>query len=290
MPLFMLVSGYAAGYSTKLFQDGGLSVHIRKRSLQLLLPWLSWSILSYFLINRSIDNFIDYFLYAIYHMESIFWFLFSLFIIDVMCSIALYTTRRLLGVKKYALFTLLIGLQCMLLLLVAYMTQLTFLGIKYTLYYLPFFLSGFLLKKYNFFGKSSKIKEYVLGVLLIVYMLLIGKYTIYTMPDSSYFILLRIFISFAVCLVIFAFFYNITSGYNGLDRVLAYASSHSLELYVVQCLVLPFVSVKSVDLNTIDGYGLACLYFFLVSFFSVLIISVINSNKLTRIILFGKNN
>lgn len=290
MPLFMMVSGYAAGYSTRLSQDGGLSVHIRKRSLQLLLPWISWSILSYFLINRSIDNFIDYFLYAIYHMESIFWFLFSLFVIDAICSVALYMTRAFWGMKKYALFTLLAGLQCCFLLFVANRTQLSFLGIKYTLYYMPFFLSGFLLKNITFFCKPSKFKESVLGMLLIVYMLLIGKYTIYTMPDSNYFILLRIFISFAVCLVIFAFFYNITSICNWMDRGLAYASSHSLELYVVQCIVLPFVSVKNIELNTIGGYGLACMYFLLVSLFTVLIITVINSNKLTRIILFGKNN
>lgn len=90
MPLFMMVSGYASTYSKPITDKKSLWNHLSKRLRALLLPWASFTILAFFLIDLSHHSFVDFIKYSTYHMESAFWFLFSLWTIDLLFSLASY--------------------------------------------------------------------------------------------------------------------------------------------------------------------------------------------------------
>lgn len=112
MPLFMMVSGYAVTYSTPITDKKTLWGHLTKRLRALLLPWACFTILAFFFIDLSHHNFVDFLKYSAYHMESAFWFLFSLWTIDLLFSVATFIgsiCKRNQELMKTSSFLLLVG-------------------------------------------------------------------------------------------------------------------------------------------------------------------------------------
>ena len=101
MPLFMMVSGYAVTYSTPIVDAKSLGRHLLKRLRALLLPWASFTILAFFFIDLSHHSFVEYLKYAAYHMESAFWFLFSLWTIDTMFSLSSFISLFFKRKREY---------------------------------------------------------------------------------------------------------------------------------------------------------------------------------------------
>lgn len=156
MPLFMLVAGYAQGYSKPIIGVTEFFGFIKKRAIQLLIPWAVWSILFYLTLSHR--PLIEWIIYAAYHMESAYWFLFSLFWINVQFGIADLISNKFL--KKYELVV--VPILCLLstsvLLYIGSLVGISFLGIKYTTYYMLFFIMGWAIKeiKYTYLAKYDR--------------------------------------------------------------------------------------------------------------------------------------
>ena len=93
MPLFMAISGYVRIYSKPVCAISSLRAHIKKRILSILLPWLAWSTIAYIFLSKR--DIIDHIRYVSFHMEGAFWFLFSLFCIDIIFSVAQFLSAKI---------------------------------------------------------------------------------------------------------------------------------------------------------------------------------------------------
>lgn len=91
-PLFMMVSGWALIYSKPIEDKSSLFLFLKKRTTLLLLPWVIWSLLKYLLVGK--DAIGEYFLYDLYHMEGMYWFLFSLWVMNVMFALSSFFFRK----------------------------------------------------------------------------------------------------------------------------------------------------------------------------------------------------
>lgn len=92
MPLFFLISGYVTKYSRTPQNIHELRKHIGKRTRAYLLPWAVWS----FLIRGLLFGermFFDL-KYLLWHMDSGYWFLFSLWTITLIFTVVQFVARR----------------------------------------------------------------------------------------------------------------------------------------------------------------------------------------------------
>ena len=171
--------------------------------------------------------------------------------------------------------------------MIGHFMGLSFLGIKYSIYYTVFFLAGYILSKIKVDFKNNTIC-FIVCVFIFAYAIFIHYFNIEDMPDQSYLVFVRIIISIIGCLIVFSFFDAIVERKNNLHTFVNYCSKRSLELYVCQCFVLPFIRVKAYNLNTIEGFFFFVFYSLVVIVLTCLLISIIDSNKYSKLILFGK--
>lgn len=144
LPLFIIISGYVTRYSKPLTDGKSLWSFVKKRSLACLCPWFAWTILVRGLIFGQ-SSFLD-FKYLLWHMDSGYWFLATIWIIsmiygladlfsnelskNIWSNLALHVTFCLVGLARLAV--------------IGYFAGFDFLAIKLTLYYMSFYLIGFL--------------------------------------------------------------------------------------------------------------------------------------------------
>lgn len=145
MPLFMVTSGYARNYSKPIDSLQSLITHLKKRVLSILVPWATWSLVACLMLwKMSVVSYVET---AVFQMEIAFWFLFSLFTIDVIFSIGeLVSKLTNLTIAQYTLHIMSVGGIAVLLVIGKFM-GLSFLGIKYSCYYTVYYLEGYFLFK-----------------------------------------------------------------------------------------------------------------------------------------------
>lgn len=134
----------------------------------------------------------------------------------------------------------------------------------------------------------EKYKNPVICVLMIAYAILIHFFNIESMPDMSPIVLVRILISLIGCILVFYWFGEYELKHDKAPSFLTYSSNHSLEMYLCQCVVLPFIRVRTYNLNTIEGFYFFLIYTAVVFALTYLLIVIIDSNMFSRLILFGK--
>ena len=290
MPLFMAVSGYTTIYSKTIDNISAVVIHIKKRMVSILLPWFMWSMLVF--IFKGQLPFIQYVKFVAYHMESAYWFLFSLWCIDFMFVWSSFFANKIVKNHAWLVEICISFVFVILLLALGSKVGLTFLGIKYTAYYYLYYLLGrvvALIDSNDNFRKIHCIIDIVMTVFLGVYVLLITKYNVYVMEDNLFNIAIRFVISSSICVFIFYFFSHVNSSVNSVvQKILELAGKFSLELYVVQIFTLKIIPINGIELCSIEGY-LYCLADSLFVFaFSIIMIKLININPITRFLLFGK--
>ena len=134
-PLFMMVSGWALMYSKPIVDGKSFVTFLKKRTVLLILPWVIWSLLKWALLSD--EPFIAYFQYNFYHMEGIYWFLFSLWVMNVIYAISCLFFKKIVDKRiGYSIGVSLVSLVLVsLLFVVGYATVgVDFLGIKFTAY------------------------------------------------------------------------------------------------------------------------------------------------------------
>jgi len=209
MPLFMMVSGYTSKFGKPIETSTQLLSQIGKRSRLLLLPWLSWSLLVY-ITYKSDTPFFEHISNVAYHMEGAYWFLFSLWCIDVVFCLAQFVNNRIFLKGKNIIGILIPFYLCIFVYaMIGYFCGFSFLGLKYTLYYQLFFVLGFLLTKFDLKKMDDSFVEILMMVSAIIFFCITCKTNIFELPDSPYSTGVRIFVSMIGCLVVFYSFNKI---------------------------------------------------------------------------------
>lgn len=291
MPLFMMVAGYAVGYSKPITSPQIFKSFIKKRTTSLLLPWFVWSALFYiFLGDQPI---IEYLCHVAYKMEAAYWFLFSLWTIDLIFGFSSLIAANVSNRNQILFTTLTCGFFNCFLLFIGYKVGVSFLGIKYTTYYLIFFLCGWFCKilqdKYQNW-RSLKILQYINVVLLLIFAISLSKVQIFYLPETPFWILFRLVISLIGSLVVFYYCQNTKISSIRIKSFIIKCSNYSLELYIVQLILLNLLA-KTDGMSAMTTFGLInmILYTIIILFLSLFVIKILNSSEFSRFFFWGKS-
>jgi len=164
IPLFMIISGYVTIFTKPLNTVKSFGLYVVKRAVSYLLPWFVWTIIlrGVLLDSWTITNIPSKFNYLLWHMDTGYWFLFSLWTICMIWGISSFIANKfaqkdLPNIIITSFIAIVLGLG---LLAVGITLGLSFLSIKFTLYYLPFFFIGYLFSK--FYPIIEKKKYFIL--------------------------------------------------------------------------------------------------------------------------------
>lgn len=153
VPAFMAVSGYL-----NCRVGGGnnrLSVVI-KRTKQLLLPCLLWSLIKVLIYNAcSLQAYLNIVLFP----DRYFWFLWVLYFIQVFFTLGVGLAERI-RVNQ----ALIIGFMCLLFVLIMVVTELRILGYQFFSFYFMFYSMGYFLHKYGKFVPQNKLMIFLLTI------------------------------------------------------------------------------------------------------------------------------
>ena len=293
MPLFMLVSGYVTKYSRELVSAKDLFVYTKKRTISYLLPFASWT----FLIRGILLMQKDYLniKWLAYHMDTGYWFLFSLWTIAILFGLARWigTVLSRGSELKAIIYTLLVcALGAGSLAIVGVVCGLSFLGVKLTLYYLPFYLLGFLFGKCSGFITSGKFGNNILSIFVaccvLAYIAFITRVNTFALSESILDIALRALISLLGCIALCGLIASFSCG-GKISAKIAYIGKHSLELYVVHHLFLCMFRISEFpEVSSILGIILFSVNFAIAAGASMLLGHLMSGNKYLKMLLFGK--
>lgn len=207
MPLFILISGYVTRYSRKIDNISALWNYIKRRTLAYMLPWLVWSIL----IRGVIFGQHDYLniKWLLWHMDSGYWFLATIWTISMVFGISAFLSEKTSKTSqlKQQIFTLIFYVLGMAALAgIGLIAGLSFFSIKLTLYYMPFFFAGYLYGQYrdrimgNRIGRT--VIDCIVAVCLAVWLSIISRTYLFSLPDNISGIALRALSSITGCVAI----------------------------------------------------------------------------------------
>lgn len=290
-PLFMMVAGFALVYSKPVTDVKACINYIKKRTILLLLPWLVWSLLLFVLCAKQ--SFVEHVSYTLYHMEGAYWFLFAMWLMSIFYAISALLCRRLIQSKVKYITTVSINSMFMMacLCVIAYLTVgINFLAIKLATYYYPFYLFGWIVAEVMKHDWSEDIRN-VFGafvcIAFIAYMILIAKYDMPALPDKM--IVIRVLTSILGCVVLFQTVFSWKINSNSIVmKLFSFGGQYSLEMYVVHYVMMRFLSPSNTPITAINGFLEFFGYYVVVLAITALLIEVINTNKTSRFILFGK--
>lgn len=205
MPLFMLISGYVTRYSRTVTSITALINVLKKRTISYLLPWCTWTYLVRGVILGE-KNYFD-FKWLLWHMDTGYWFLVSIWTISIIFAISSLLAEKLIAHDSPSrktvgvAFFYLLGM--IVLLTIGKKVGLSFLCIKLTVYYMPFFFLGYLFGKLQdkIFGWpwGKKAVELIVVVSLGIWLFFLNRVQLYSIGDDSIGILIRMVASASGC-------------------------------------------------------------------------------------------
>ncbi len=296
MPLFILISGYVTRYSRGVTDGKSLWKYIKRRTVAYLLPWCVWTLVVRGLLLGQSD-FLDI-KYLLWHMDNGYWFLFTIWTISIFFGIAEFVSRQLIPdeqtLKRIALLTAVYIAGMAVLTGIGVVMGLSFLCIKLTLYYMPFYWLGF------FYGKvRDHIFEYLKGaaaaditvaVSLFIWLLILTHINLYEISDRGSGIVVRAFASVVGCVAVIGLcksLYVKIHSWGGTP--LRLAGVHSLEIYLGQYPVLSLLQMRlAPSFASVQGISLTLTNYVITMTILALMTALFNQNRTLRRVLFGK--
>ena len=296
MPLFMLISGYVTRYSRTVISVTALINVLKKRTMSYLLPWSTWT----YLVRAFIWGQRNYFdiKWLLWHMDSGYWFLVSIWTISVIFTISSYLSEKTIAHAQSSkktvgvAFFYLLGM--MILLVVGKNLGLSFLCIKFTVYYMPFFFLGYLFGKLQdtIFGWScgKKAVELTVAVSLGIWLFILNRVQLYNIGDDSVGILIRVVASVSGCCAVCGLMCKYTSENNKIGGVLHWFGVHSLEVYTGHYLVLNLIPTRRApEFLSVNGFALTAANYLLSLILVWALVVALNSNSMLKKLLLGKD-
>ena len=216
MPLFIIISGYVTRYSRRLNNAADLLKYIKRRTLTYMLPWVIWS----FLVRGIIFDQPQFFnlKWLLWHMDSGYWFLATIWTISMVFGISSFIANKITdqqNTKNLFLVLFFYGVGMVLLVALAHFTGLSFFAIKQTLYYMLFYISGYLFGLYqdvllsSIFGKN--LVDLCIALSLGIWLYIISRFNIYSLADSGISIAYRFITSVVGCIAVCGLFHELFS-------------------------------------------------------------------------------
>lgn len=301
MPLFILISGYVTKYSRTITSWNAYGRFAYKKTLAYLMTWTVWTFVVRGLIFKQ-TLYLNV-KYILFNMDSGYWFLFTLWTIVMIYGFAQFFSERICTNKskitKLLVLMIVYVFGMAILASIGFVMGLSFLSIKLTLYYMPFYFAGFLYGQFDVeLGKCkhrSQIKEITIAVCFIVWITLMVRFNFYSIGEGISGIILRALTSMmgciAVCGFISKFVENKPERKSSLGWVLLRnVGVHSLEIYLIHYLFLSMVKFdQTPNFDEPAGIMIVVLNYILTVCMAYGITRLINQNRLLDKVLFGKN-
>lgn len=291
MPAFMVVSGfvnYRPASETKITRRGGYLNICKRRSYQLLLPYLLWSLIKWVIsANHSLDSLIN----ITFTSGGFFWFLWALWSISLIFLLGCYISDRIKIRQE-----IVIGLFSMLLIGTMVIFELRKFGFQYISYYFLFYAFGYYCNKYNRQLSSSKI----FITLLFFTWLFMGSYWkmhelplflkgLTILPSAILQYTYRFVTAFVAIYFIISIAPKLLDSASIFNNKVAKIGQLSLGIYVVHLLIIIPMSLGLVErLSAFPMPILIFLSFIFASSLSVAIVKLLNKNEFTAKFLLGK--
>ena len=291
MPLFMMISGYVTRYSRPISSAGSLKRFISKRSLAYMLPWAVWTFLVRGIIIGQ-HNYLDV-RYVLWHMDSGYWFLASIWILCMAFGIVDYICNKIPCCIKHPVTSVIYHLiGCFVamaaLAIIGLKLGFDFFCIKLSLYYFPFYLCGYIFGQFQNDLSSAKWYPFIQNVIVAIcfgaWIYLITRIDFYSAVDSSKMIILRFIASLIGCVA----FIGLLSRFNA--RWAVTSGVYSIQIYLLHYLFLNILRPTPQPMFvSVTGIGLVVLNYTLTLAAVALVIYLINNNSLLNKILFYKS-
>lgn len=294
MPLFILISGYVTRYSRPINDGRHLFKFLKKRSVAYLLPWCVWTILVRGILFRQ-SSFLNP-CFILWHMDNGYWFLFTIWTTTMIFGISefiaamLYKKDNKIAYLAIIGIVYVVGMACLAGIGMAF--GLSFLCIKLTLYYMPFFFAGFLYGQLQdrifAYRQGDKVISISVAVSLTIWLVLLTRFNLYEISDGGIGIIIRAVASLTGCIAVV-----------GLGRCvehekiigggICWFGLHSLEIYLSHYLLLNMLKPETIpSINSILGAGSVTLNYLSTLLAVTCVVIVLNGNKHIRWFLFGK--
>lgn len=294
MPLFILISGYVTKYSRGCQDSQSLWLYMKRRTIAYLLPWVVWTFMVRGLIFGQ-HRFLDIG-WIVYNLDSGYWFLITIWTISVFFGIAEFFSRKVANKQVKVLVTCFIfGVFGIVLALVGWKLGLNFMGIKLTLYYMPFYLMGYLWGKYSdaILTKKwgTKFVSIMIALSTLVWIGIMANVNLFMLQDNGIDVALRVLCSVTGCISICGLSKALceASELNG-GGYFRWAGAHSMEIYLGQYLLLSILQLQERPMfDSILGMGLTVVNFLLTMALLTIVIKLLNQNEKLRFFLFGKH-
>lgn len=293
MPLFFLISGYVTRYSKSIADIKSLFKYYVKRTMSYLLPWGVWSFFIRGVILRKNDFFNLKFL--MYHMDSGYWFLFSLWTICLIYGFASYIGNKFQShlLLSNVMHAICYGLGIVFLFGIMYFCGSSFLGTKLTLYYMPFFYMGYLFGKIQNNNRlvNGKILDVIAAVALVVYVFILSRVCIWDLDENFTDIILRAGTSVigSIALSSLVMLKGGGSEKSFIVKTLGVCGRNSLEIYLVHYVFLSLIKISPLPVfQSWNGLLLCFVNYILTLGLTGFSIWCIDRNKYLKLALFGK--
>lgn len=196
MPLFVLVSGYVTRYSRRTESASALRKYVKRRTIAYLLPWVVWTFLVRGLIFKKTHFFNIGWL--LYHMDAGYWFLTTIWTISMIFGVSTFFASKAANSHEKRRHILVFVFYCIGMAILAgigLLMGMSFLGIRLTLYYMPFYFAGYLYGQLRDRLQSTergiKFTEIIVAVCLVVWLFILVRVPLYSLSDSGLTIVLR---------------------------------------------------------------------------------------------------
>ena len=297
MPIFFVISGYINKYSRKNTNMNQLFQSIAKKTYSYMLPYVVFTfVIRGFLLKEK--SFFDI-KYLIYHLDSGYWFLFVLWVIVLLFTIASFIANKIYSKNTYV--NMLIKILTYIILLIPFLVLgcifgLNFLCIKLILYYSLFYLLGYffstldtlILKLKN---EHNTIFNILFVVFIFTYAYLINTYNFYINNEKFNEILMRVIASILGVLILANLIMSISdlSMENKFNKMIVWIGNNTLEIYLMHyCFLNKFTLSESMKLNSLLGVSAITINYLSTLIITFLIIKIFKTNKILNKFVFAK--
>ena len=302
MPAFMAISGYlyfrpqstvnSQQSTVNSQQSRNLYFSIRKRTKQLFIPFLSWSLVYLFLKNSySFESVFRIFLKP----DGGFWFLWVLFVIFVLFCVTIELSKK---VK----FNSDISLLFVCLLLVSFMVLFEFrlFGYQFIAYYFLFFVFGYFFHKFYSFIPKWMLSEGIIFIVFMLWFITASWWRMKTLPPFLEGIPIipsallqyayRFFVAFCGIYVLLNFAPRFFDSETVINKILGRFGTMSLGIYPVHLLLIYLGGIKGLKniFPAFNNLEIVFISFLMFSCFSYGIIWVLGRNRITSRLFLGK--
>lgn len=296
MPLFILISGYVTKYSRGIGNGVGFWKYIKRRTVAYLFPWAVWS----FLVRGIILGQSDFLniKWLLWHMDSGYWFLTTIWMISLIFGISTFLAKKIAkeSTIKQTLLTFMFYLVGMAVLAgMGLLAGLSFLAIKLTLYYAPFYFSGYMYGQYHEkivgtrFGKN--IVDIMVTVCLAGWLFIMTRYHLYNLPDNGIAIVLRAISSITGCIAVCGLckdFFSEVARPLVLGGFLKWCGEHSLEIYLTHYLLLSLLKLNEAPvMGSVRSIALMVANYLITVVLTILVVKLVNTSKTLKLVLYG---